>query len=250
VQRFNENFYAKPILSNVSQIIATTRSYAESSESLRSFQYQIVPNGVRLADFDAPLEGETDERKPKQVLFVGRLTSVKGINYLIEAAKIVLRHHGDATFLIVGGGEERLKLKALAKGYEHRIRFCGNVSRRALIALYKSSTVLVLPSFSRLEAFGVVLLEAMACKTPVIASRIPGVLDVVGAGGLLVTPRNPQSIATAILNVLENPRNARLMGECGRKLVEQKYDWRVVSKQILGVYERVVESDVRPSDDL
>lgn len=250
VQQINENIYAKPILSNVSQIIATTKSYAASSAPLRDFQYQIVPNGVRLADFDAPLEGENDERKPKQVLFVGRLTSVKGVNYLIEAAKIVLGHHDDTTFLIVGSGEERLKLKELAKGYEHRIRFCGNVSRRALVALYKSSTVLVLPSFSRLEAFGVVLLEAMACQTPVIASRIPGVLEVVDAGGSLVTPRNPQSIANAVIEILENPRNARLMGKRGRELVERKYDWKVVAKQILEVYASVAESSGRPSDGL
>jgi N-acetyllactosaminide 3-alpha-galactosyltransferase len=250
VQHVNERIYARPILKNVDQIIATTKSYAESSALLRGFQYRIVPNGVRLVDFDAPIEGENDERKPNQILFVGRLTSVKGINYLIEAAKIILRHHDDATFLIVGSGEEQSKLKALAKGYEHRIRFCGNVSKRALVALYKRSTMVVLPSFSRLEAFGVVLLEAMACQTPVIASRIPGVLDVVDVGGLLVTPRDPHSIANAVVEMLENPKKARLMGKRGRKLVEEKYDWKVVAKQILEVYANVAESSGRPSDGL
>jgi N-acetyllactosaminide 3-alpha-galactosyltransferase len=250
VQQVNERIYARPILRNVDQIIATTKSYAESSALLRGFQYRIIPNGVRLVDFDPPIEGESDERRPKQILFVGRLTSVKGINYLIEAAKIILRHHDDATFLIVGSGEERSKLKALAKGYEYCIRFCGNVSKRALVAFYKRSTVVVLPSFSRLEAFGVVLLEAMACQTPVIASRIPGVLDIVGVGGLLVTPRDPQSIANAVIEILENPKKARLMGKRGRKLVEEKYDWKVVAKQILEVYENVTESGRRPSDEL
>jgi glycosyltransferase involved in cell wall biosynthesis len=250
VQQVNERIYAKPILRNVDQIIATTESYAESSALLRGFQYQTVPNGVRLVDFDASIEGENRERKPKQILFVGRLTAVKGIDYLIEAAKITLRHHDDATFLIVGSGEEQPKLQALAEGYEHRIRFCGNVSKRALVALYKSSTVVVLPSFTRLEAFGVVLLEAMACQTPVIASRIPGVIDVVSAGGLLVTPRNPQAIANAVIEILENPKKARFMGKRGRKLVEEKYDWKVVAKQILEVYANVAESSGRPGDGL
>ena len=250
VQQANERFYVRPILRNVDQIIATTKSYAESSALLRGFQYRIIPNGVRLADFDAPIEGENDERRPKQILFVGRLTSVKGINYLIEAARIILRYHDDATFLIVGSGEEQSKLKALAKGYEHRIRFCGNVSKGALVVLYKTSTVVVLPSFSRLEAFGVVLLEAMACQTPVIASRIPGVLDVVGVGGLLVTPRDPQSIANAVIEMLENPKKARLIGKRGRKLVEDKYDWKVVAKQILEAYANVAESSGRPSGGL
>jgi N-acetyllactosaminide 3-alpha-galactosyltransferase len=170
------------------------------------------------------------------VLFVGRLSAVKGIDYLIKAAKIVLKQHEDATFLIVGDGEERQNLKALAKGYENCIKFCGHISRRALVELYKSSAVLVLPSFTRLEAFGVVLLEAMACETPVIASRIPGVLDVIDEGGFLVKPCSPQSLATAIQKIFENPRDARRMGKKGRQLVEQKYDWEIVAKQVLGVY--------------
>ncbi len=237
IQRVNNSLYAKPVLDAVDQIIATTQSYAESSPLLQNYQYEIVPNGVRLQAFDSL--PDTSERKVKQVLFVGRLSSVKGIDYLIKAAKIVLKQHEDATFLIVGDGEERQSLKALTKGYEDCIKFCGHISRRVLVELYRSSAVLVLPSFTRLEAFGVVLLEAMACETPVIASQIPGVLDVIGDGGFLVKPCSPQSIATAIQNIFENPVNARRMGKKGRKLVEQKYDWKIVAQQILSVYANV-----------
>ncbi|MGZ5520270.1 MAG: glycosyltransferase family 4 protein [Halobacteriota archaeon] len=244
IQRVNNSLYAKPVLDKVDQIIATTRSYAQSSPVLRNYQYKIVPNGVRLQAFDRLQD--TSERKVKQVLFVGRLSSVKGIDYLIKAAKIVLKQHKDATFLIVGDGEERQSLKALAKGYENCIKFCGHISRRALVELYKSSAVLVLPSFTRLEAFGVVLLEAMACETPVIASRIPGVLDVVGEGGFLVKPCSSQSLATAILEIFENPENARRMGKKGRQLVEQKYDWKIVAQEVLGVYANVQDLTVRP----
>jgi glycosyltransferase involved in cell wall biosynthesis len=237
VQRVNSSLYAQPVLEKVSRIIATTQSYARSSPVLHNYQYEIVPNGVRLQAFNE-LHG-TREREMKQVLFVGRLSSVKGVDYLIKAAKIVLKQHKDATFLIVGDGEERQSLKALAKGYENCVKFYGHISRRALVELYKSSTVLVLPSFTRLEAFGVVLLEAMACETPVIASRIPGVLDVIGEGGILVKPCSPHSLATAIQNVFENPANARRMGKKGRQLVEQKYDWKIVAQQVLDVYANV-----------
>jgi len=237
IQRVNSSFYTTPTLNKVDRIIATTGSYAQSSPVLCNYQYEIVPNGVRLGTFDRLRE--KSEREVKQVLFVGRLSSVKGINYLINAAKIVLKQHKDATFLIVGDGEERQSLKALAKGYENCIKFCGHVSKRTLIELYKSSAVLVLPSFTRLEAFGVVLLEAMACETPVIASTIPGVLDVVGEGGFLVKPCSPHSLATAIQNIFENPANARRMGKKGRQLVEQKYDWKIVAQQILSLYANV-----------
>jgi N-acetyllactosaminide 3-alpha-galactosyltransferase len=237
----NKGIYAKPVLNKVNRIIATTKSYAQSSPVLHNYRYEIVPNGIRLQDFDKQLHN-TSERESKQVLFVGRLSSVKGIDYLIEAAKIVFERHNDATFLIVGDGEERQRLKALAKGYENSIKFFGHISRRALVALYRSSAVLVLPSFTRLEAFGVVLLEAMACETPVIACRIPGVLDVTGEGGFLVQPRSPRSLATAIQEIFENPRNARRMGKNGRQLVEQKYDWKIIARQILDVYANVQES--------
>jgi glycosyltransferase involved in cell wall biosynthesis len=233
----NNSLYARPALDAVNKIIATTQSYAESSALLRDYQYEVVPNGVSLQSFDRL--NDTNERGAKQVLFVGRLSSVKGIDYLIKAAKIVLKQHEDATFLIVGDGEERQRLKTLAKGYENSIKFCGHISRRSLIHLYKSSAVLVLPSFTRLEAFGVVLLEAMACETPVIASQIPGVLDVIGDGGFLVKPCSSQSIAAAIQNIFENPANARRMGKKGRQLVEQKYDWQIVAQQVQGVYSKV-----------
>jgi len=237
VQRVNNSLYAKPALNAVNKIIATTQSYAASSPLLQDYQYEVVPNGVRLKAFGEL--HDTSERGLKQVLFVGRLSSVKGIDYLIKAAKIVVKQHEDATFLIVGDGEERQSLKALAKGYENCIKFCGHISRRDLVELYKSSAVLVLPSFTRLEAFGIVLLEAMACETPVIASQIPGVLDVIGEGGFLVKPCSSQSIATAIQHIFENPANARRMGKKGRQLVEQKYDWKIVAQQVLGVYSKV-----------
>jgi glycosyltransferase involved in cell wall biosynthesis len=82
----------------------------------------------------------------------------------------------------------------------------------------------------------------MASETPVIASYIPGVRDVVGDGGLLVTPRDPQSLAAAILEIFENPTKARSMGRNGRKRVEQQYDWKIVAQKIFESYVNIVES--------
>ena len=100
----------------------------------------------------------------------------------------------------------------------------------------------MLPSFTRLEAFGVVLLEAMASETPVIASRIPGVLDVVGDGGMLVQPRDPLQLASAILEVLDDPKTARAMGRDGRRRVERHYDWKIVSREIVNVYKDAIDA--------
>ncbi len=237
VKRVNKRVYLSNIVSDVQRIIATTHSYAETSPVLRHQPYTVVPNGIGLDAFDAAAREISTDRGEKSVLFVGRLSAVKGVDDLIQAARLVVAEHEDVTFVIVGRGEEEGRLKALAHDLGHRMVFCGHVSRQALLRLYRTSSVCVLPSFTRLEAFGVVLLEAMASETPVVASRIPGVMDVVGDGGLLVRPRDPFQFAGAILDVLDHPQRARTMGKHGRRRVERNYDWKIVSHRIVDVYE-------------
>ena len=237
----NKRLYLNFILNNVTRIIATTNSYAITSEILKNLNFEVVPNGIRLQKFDNALKEVSAEREENTVLFVGRLTPDKGVNYFIEAAKIVIKEYPKANFLIVGRGEDEKTLLMLSKGYEGNIKFFGHVSWHNLIKLYRTSTVFVLPSFTRLEAFGIVLLEAMACETPVIASDIPGVRDVIDGAGLLVEPKNPEKLADAVLQVFANANEARSMGKRGRRLVESNYDWKVVTEQILNVYKDVIE---------
>ncbi len=242
IKHANMRLYLSSIVNNMQHIIATTESYAKSSQVLSNYPYTVIPNGIGLEAFDNVAREVYGDRETKKVLFVGRLSTVKGIDYLIKAAQLVLAQHEDATFVIVGRGEEEGRLKALAKDLGNRIEFCGHISRQALLRLYSTSTVLVLPSFTRLEAFGVVLLEAMAAETPVIASKIPGVMDVVGDGGKLVRPRDPLQLASAILEVLDDPKTARVMGKHGRRRVERNYDWKIVSRKIVGVYQDALDA--------
>ncbi|MGZ4941261.1 MAG: glycosyltransferase family 4 protein, partial [Halobacteriota archaeon] len=242
IKHVNTKLYLSSIVNSVQQIIATTESYAKSSQVLCDYPYTVIPNGIGLEAFDSVGREVCGERETKRVLFVGRLSAVKGVDYLIKAAQLVLAQHEDATFVIVGRGEEEERLKALAKDLGDRIKFCGHVSRQTLLRLYRTSTVLVLPSFTRLEAFGVVLLEAMASETPVIASRIPGVVDVTGDGGMLVRPRDQLELANAILKVLDDPKTARAMGKNGRRRVQQNYDWKIVSRKIVDVYNDALDA--------
>ncbi|MGZ4915469.1 MAG: glycosyltransferase family 4 protein [Halobacteriota archaeon] len=242
IKHLNMKLYLSGILHDVQRIIATTESYARSSEVLRYYPYTVIPNGIGLEAFDNVARAVYAEREAKRVLFVGRLSTVKGVEYLLEAAKLVLAHHEDATFMIVGRGEEEDRLKTLARGLGDQTKFCGHVSRQALLRLYRTSTVLVLPSFTRLEAFGVVLLEAMASETPVIASRIPGVEDVVGDAGMLVRARDPPQLASAIIEALDDPKTARAMGRNGRQRVERNYDWKIVARQVVDVYKDALDT--------
>ena len=242
VKYLNTKLYLSRVVDNVHKIIATTESYARSSPVLCDYPYTVIPNGIGLEAFDRLAREVYAEREAKKVLFVGRLSAVKGVDYLIKAAELVLAQHEDATFVIVGRGEEEERLKALAKDLGDRIKFCGHITRQALLSLYRTSTVLVLPSFTRLEAFGIVLLEAMASETPVIASRIPGVEDVVGDSGILVQPRDALQLANAVLKVFDDPKTARAMGKSGRRRAERNYDWKIVSRKVVDVYKGTLDA--------
>jgi len=241
IESTNKKLYLNFILNNVTRIIATTNSYAITSEILKNLNFEVVPNGIKLQKFDKALKEVNAEREENTALFVGRLTPDKGVSYFIEAAKIVIKEYPKANFLIAGRGAYEKTLLTLSKGYEANIKFFGHVSWQDLIKLYRTSTVFTLPSFTRLEAFGIVLLEAMACETPVIASDIPGVRDVIGGAGLLVEPKNPEKLADAILRIFANIDEAKSMGKRGRRLVESNYDWKVLAKQILDIYKDVIE---------
>jgi glycosyltransferase involved in cell wall biosynthesis len=127
------------------------------------------------------------------------------------------------------------------------IEFLGKVNLDKMVELYSTCEMFVFPSINRLEAFGIVQLESMACSTPVIASNIPGVNNVmeVGASGLLVEPRDVEGLAKAIVELLKNPEKSRKMGERGRQLVETKYNWATIGTQIENIYKMVLEKKKR-----
>jgi glycosyltransferase involved in cell wall biosynthesis len=208
-----------------------------------------VPNGV---DTDVFAPGPRDPELiaelglgPKSAigLFVGSMDSAhhfKGVGILLEA----LRQAPGASIVLIGEGDLRRTYQDLADRYllEGRVRFLGRVDASRLPALYRSSDFLVLPSETRGEAFGVVLLEAMASGKPVIATRLPGVREVVndGVDGLLVPPSDAASLARAIQALIAMPEPMRAeLGAAGRRKVEQRYGWDQIGDQLESIYQEV-----------
>ena len=244
---FEESFnaYARLWLPKVDAIISTTESYASTSHVLKDFPHYVVPIGVHYENFDPVIKklGITEEKRLKnQVLFVGRLAANKGVEYLIRAVPKILTRFPDTKFIIAGEGEEKPHLLTLIKLFkvEEAITFFGTVTFEKLIELYTTSTVFVLPSINRLEAFGIVQLEAMACSTPVVVSNIPGVKEVAGEGGFLAEPKDPDSLAEAICKILSNREKAREMGRHARMLVEKRYNWKIIVERIVEIYKGVI----------
>jgi len=172
------------------------------------------------------------------VLSLGRFAAYKGFDRLVRTAALV----PDACFVMAGDGPllETTKLLARDLGLAHRISFPGRVDDATRDALYEACDLFCLPSVSPGEAFGLVLLEAMAHGKPVAASCPPysGVKDVVehGITGILVPPDDPLSLAKAIRTLLADPGRGKVMGLAGLRRVHRFYDIRAVAGLIEQVY--------------
>jgi glycosyltransferase involved in cell wall biosynthesis len=165
-----------------------------------------------------PLVEGVPSRRPL-VACAARLEPVKGVEFLLRAATSV----PDAAFAIAGDGSQAgyLRELAFALGIDGRVAFLGMVMPVA--PLLAAADVVVLPSLS--EGMPIAALEAMALGTPVIASRVGGLPEIVSDGvcGLLVPPGEPNALAAAINAVIGDPETSQLMGEACKRAVRQKY---------------------------
>lgn len=176
------------------------------------------------------------------LLFVGRLSRQKGITDLIKAStmlpaemKIVLCASSPDT------PEIEQEVQEQVQGKTNIIWLNYMLPREDVIQLYTHARLFVCPSIY--EPFGLINLEAMACHTPVVATAVGGIKEVVvhGETGFLVTPGSPAELAQAIMKVWENPALAEKMGKAGRKRVEEKFSWDSIAQKTLALYERLLE---------
>ncbi len=188
-------------------------------------------------------------------LFVGALDQAhrfKNVDGLLRAFKRmqvddsqdVCDTLASAQLWIVGDGDLRPELEALSRqlGLADRVRFLGKHPPTDLPPIYSAADVLVLPS-TGVESFGVVLIEALACGTAVIASSLPGVRTVVNDGhdGVLVPPQDEATLATTLGQLLSDRDRTQAMGQAGRSKVQTRYDWQVIGKLLESYYYAVLD---------
>ena len=168
---------------------------------------------------------------------VARLTDQKGHRYLIEAAPKIIRNHPNVRFVFIGDGYLKQKLKTLTDRLKIAEHFLFLGMRNDIIELLNLSDIFVLPSLY--EGFPNVVLEAMACAKPVIATAVDGTPEAVvdSVTGYLVPPRNPEALSKAIIRLLDNPQNIRLYGMKGRKRVEKHFSLENQIRQFESLFE-------------
>jgi glycosyltransferase involved in cell wall biosynthesis len=198
----------------------------------------VIHGGVDPARF-APLPGA---RRARRALYVGRLIPYKGLEYLIRGV-------GPETELRLAGAgyhdDYVCHLEHLARG--RNVRFLGPILGQDLRREFGTAGALVLPSvevdrygkrYPKSEILGLVLLEAMACETPVVCSRIGGMPELVvdGVTGILVPPADEAALGAAVEGLLDDPARARRLGEAGRAHVLANFTWRRVAERCLDAY--------------
>jgi len=208
----------------------------------RSFDSVVIGNGVSPELHTEPRADSGDTSKPLTIFSASYLVPRKAVRYNISALAETLKKHRNMRYVIAGDGPELKDLVKLASdlGVTDQVEFVGLLSHRETVESMSSADVFSLPSWD--EAFGVVYIEAMAQGKPVIACRGEGIEDVIshGVNGLLVEPRNVDSLADAFEFLITHPDEARSMGERARRHIMQNYTWAENAKKTLNVYEEVV----------
>lgn len=179
------------------------------------------------------------------LLFVGGLDAAhyfKGVEILLRAVAGLNNLNFELT--IVGDGDKRAEYEILALrlGLEKKVKFAGKLSDPELIRAYQKSDLLILPSINNNEAFGIVLIEAMACGMPVMASDLPGVRSVFtnNKEGLLVKPGSVFDLEQKLMYFMSDPKIAQEMALKARALAETKYDEDIIAKKLLGLFKQTI----------
>jgi glycosyltransferase involved in cell wall biosynthesis len=240
--------YGRATLRRTDRLVSTTHSYASTSRTLWNYDTTVIPNGVDTDMFRPAGPGEEAADLPGtpgfRVLTVGRLVQHKGFEQLIDAVSML---PAPAHLLIAGEGElgPALEARARASRARDRISLLGRVPHDDLPGLYRACDVFALPSVSRLEAFGIVALEAMASGLPVVASDMPGVRELVtdGLEGHLANPLDAVAFATRIDSLLRRPLRRARFGRNGRAKVVAGYTWESVAGRVLKLYEEVLAGE-------
>jgi rhamnosyl/mannosyltransferase len=251
------NTIARQSLHYADAIVATTKSYAETSPTLKHAlsKVKVIPCFVDCNQFKpAPPEKVSQLRKQlglgdkKTVLFVGRIVPYKGVEYLVEAIEYAKTVLGEEINLLLLGGEEGKNITGPSVYYQtvrrlaeesscvKNINFVGKVESNQLSTYYSVADVVVLPSVMRGEAFGTVLIEALACGTPVVASNISGVKDVLKGNntvGTYVRPKDSIALSKALIKMASDKANVSLL--C-RQFVLDNYRVEKVVEDYLQLY--------------
>lgn len=229
------------VLRSADAIIASSRRYLETSPWLGPLRERctVVPLGIDLARFTVP--NRASQNMPPTLLFVGKLRYYKGLDTLLGAMPMI----DEARLVVVGDGPMRQAWERLTAALKlgSRVEFVGEVPDADLLGYYTDADLFVLPANVRAEAFGTVLLEAMAMGLPVVSTELGTGTSWVnqdGVTGRVVPANDPQALAGAIQALLTDTACRQRMAAAARERVETEFSMTVMVQRVEAVYEKVL----------
>ena len=212
----------------------------------------VIYNGVDVQKFKpnrdkAGLRRELGlDEKQKIILYVGRLYQRKGLTTLLQSIPKVIQNFRNVKIVISGEGfkQNKEKLTRLAEklNIENSVSFVGYFPDEKLPDLYAASDIFVLPALY--ENFPFAILEAQSTGLPVISTKVGGIPELItdNKNGLLVDPVNSEQLTEKIMTLLQNPEFAEELGKRGRRLVEEKFSWRLMTNEVVDLYSKSLKA--------
>ncbi len=231
----------EPVMRRLSIRIAVSEAARRTVSAHFDYPCEVVPNGIEVARFerDTGRPPDVDDRH-QHVLFVGRIEPRKGIDRLIAAMRRVQQRFESARLVVVGDGPGRRAAEDAARRAGVAALFAGRVPDAMLPAYFRAADIVCSPALGD-ESFGIVLLEAMAARRPVVATRIAGYTELLAGADAaeLVKAGSEQELADAIERLLADPGAAAALGGRGAALA-RKYDWNTLARRLESMYASLV----------
>jgi len=249
IEQLNDFIIGKSVLKHANKVITVSKETMKYVLKLGADKTKtsVIYNGVDT-DYFRPVNKRKSREKlglPKNrkiILSVRRLVYKNGLDTLIESVPLLTRDHPDLLFLVAGKGPSRKLIEDRIKelGIDANIKLTGFVPDRLLPVYYDAADYFILPSASG-EGLPLVLLEAMACGLPVIATTVGGTPEIIKhmKNGVLVPPRNPEAMAEALSKLLSEGLGPAL-GEEARRIVENRLTWEENLRQLQDIYKKFI----------
>ncbi|MEO0265222.1 MAG: glycosyltransferase family 4 protein [candidate division WOR-3 bacterium] len=212
-----------------------------------------IRNRIEVIPLANPHTSELEpykEEKELNILFVGRLIDLKGVDVLIKSFKIIKEKYANAKLTIVGDGILINELKKLTKLLDlNDVYFKGFLTGEPLHEEYRKAMIFVLPSIvnksGETEGLGMVLVEAISFGVPVVGSNVGGIPDIIldGKTGLLANPGDPEDLANKIIKLIENPELRKKLVEEGQKHIKENYSWDATLNKLEKIFKEVVKKE-------
>jgi len=249
IEQLNDLIIGKSVLKHANKVITVSKETMKYVLKLGADKTKtsVIYNGVDIDYFRPVNKGESREKlglpkNRKIILSVRRLVYKNGLDTLIESVPLLTRDHPDLLFLVAGKGPSRKLIEDRIKelGIDSNVKLTGFVPDRLLPVYYDAADYFILPSASG-EGLPLVLLEAMACGLPVIATTVGGTPEIIKhmKNGVLVPPRNPEAMAEALSKLLSEGLGPAL-GEEARRIVENRLTWEENIRQLQEIYKKFI----------